>query len=243
MIIHILNLTLTQGQSQIIVHPALIDAGVERILFDTGYPGQENSLVLELQRLGYELRDLTKVVISHHDHDHMGSLRQLKNLHPGLEVVTSSGEAPFVSGRQTSLRLLQAQEFNLGLVGNAREAGEAFVKYLSGVESCPVDRTVEGDAYLLPGLKVLATPGHMPGHLSLLIEPEGLLLSADALALEDGKLVIPNPQFTLDLPQALESVRKLGELDINKILCYHGGYYSGDPGKALAQILTNPVAL
>jgi N-acyl homoserine lactone hydrolase len=50
----------------------------------------------------------------------------------------------------------------------------------------PDQRTllIEDDTELLPGLTILATPGHTPGHLSLVLEfPDGtILLTADAIS-------------------------------------------------------------
>jgi N-acyl homoserine lactone hydrolase len=45
-------------------------------------------------------------------------------------------------------------------------------------------RLIDADTALLPGLTILATPGHSPGHLSLLLDmPDGpILLTADAIS-------------------------------------------------------------
>jgi N-acyl homoserine lactone hydrolase len=49
-------------------------------------------------------------------------------------------------------------------------------------------RTVEGDTELMPGLHLLATPGHSPGHLSLLLHlpvSGWVLLAGDAISRPD----------------------------------------------------------
>lgn len=46
--------------------------------------------------------------------------------------------------------------------------------------------------------------------------------------LQDGELVISHPTATLDMDQARQSVKKLLDYDIEKIICYHGGVYKGD---------------
>lgn len=45
----------------------------------------------------------------------------------------------------------------------------------------------------------------------------------DAVVIEHGKLAIANPQYTLDLPEAIRSVRRLLDYEIEQIVCYHGG--------------------
>ena len=92
-----------------------------------------------------------------------------------------------------------------------------------------VDRLVV-DGELLPlqgGTRVIHTPGHTPGHICLFVEQENLLLAADALRVVGGSLVGPAEAVTPDMPEALRSLRKLAELPVKRVLCYHGGLYEG----------------
>ena len=75
------------------------------------------------------------------------------------------------------------------------------------------------------GCRIIATPGHTPGHISLLIEKDSIIITGDAMALEEGRPVIANPQFTLDLNQAEGSMNKLLSLKANAYYCYHGGVF------------------
>ncbi|HQB84765.1 MAG TPA: MBL fold metallo-hydrolase, partial [Candidatus Rifleibacterium sp.] len=59
----------------------------------------------------------------------------------------------------------------------------------------------------------------------------------DATAVENGRLILPNPQFTLDMSRALDSIRRIQSLKINSIINYHGGIYSGDIVNALGRVL------
>ncbi|MGG5637313.1 MBL fold metallo-hydrolase [Myroides sp. C20-1] len=87
----------------------------------------------------------------------------------------------------------------------------------------PVNRTFnEGDA-VVEGLQVIETPGHTQGHISLWDAVNGVLIANDALVVEEGQLNIANPQFTLDMRQAVASVKKIKQLKPKKIICYHGG--------------------
>jgi glyoxylase-like metal-dependent hydrolase (beta-lactamase superfamily II) len=88
-----------------------------------------------------------------------------------------------------------------------------------------VDRTLV-DGETLPyrgGIVVIHTPGHTPGHISLFITADRLLISGDALRVVDGELMGPSPQATPDLAQATASLRKLLGFSIDRVLCYHGG--------------------
>ena len=54
-----------------------------------------------------------------------------------------------------------------------------------------------------------ATPGDTPGHISLSMEQDSIIITGDAIALEGDIPVIANPQFTLDIEQAARSMDKL----------------------------------
>ena len=69
----------------------------------------------------------------------------------------------------------------------------------------------------------MSTPGHTKGHISIYLPECSTLITGDALVLEDGRLTIANPQYTLDLERANESAEKIRALDVKTIICYHGG--------------------
>lgn len=86
------------------------------------------------------------------------------------------------------------------------------------------------------GIEIIETPGHMPGHISIYIKESRTLIAGDALVIEDNKLTIANPQYTLDMGEAKKSINKLLNYDIDKIICYHGGVYQTDIKDALENI-------
>lgn len=85
---------------------------------------------------------------------------------------------------------------------------------------------------------VISTPGHTPGHISLYLRREKTLIAGDALTAEDGRLMgPPPPPHTLDTTTAWQSVGRLAELDVERIVCYHGGIVDEDPGGQLRRVL------
>ena len=101
---------------------------------------------------------------------------------------------------------------------------------LKTVQAVQVDQILALDREIewLPGVEVIHTPGHMPGHISLYIRQNRTMIAADAVVVENGLLEIANPQFTLDLEEAVRSVEKLQQLEIDRIICYHGGVVQTD---------------
>jgi len=222
------------------VHPTLVKGRNALVLFDAGYPGQADAIEGELREAGFALGDLTHIVVSHQDHDHVGSLAELKRRNPSAIVVASALEAPYIAGEAESLRIGQAREYNRSLQGAERDWGEAFLRYLSTIEPCAVDRPV-GDfpEAIDEGIEILWTPGHTPGHVSLLVKDLKTLLAGDALARGNGSLAIANPQFTLDLATCGRTIRSVAGLGLDRILCYHGGAADVADGKALGELVAS----
>ena len=105
-------------------------------------------------------------------------------------------------------------------------------------QRCPVDIALrDGEKLdLAGGVTVLATPGHTPGHLSLYLNRTESLITGDALVSADGKLDGPMEQATPDMVAAKESVKKLAGLDVETIICYHGGLVNEDANGQLQRV-------
>lgn len=233
----VLTLESTFGTKQLVVNPVIFFDDSNLLLCDTGYPDQNIQIEKQLNRFGFSIKDITKIFITHHDHDHIGSLHKLKNLNKNIEVISSSIEAPYIDASKKSLRLIQAEEFNQKLSGEDLEFGIYFVNYLNSIYNCNVDKCVNDGEYILPGLKIVATPGHTPGHVSLFDEFNKIFIAGDALALENNKLMIANPEFALDLETCIKSIDRILELHPNKIVCYHGGIIDNNINALLREII------
>jgi GrpB-like predicted nucleotidyltransferase (UPF0157 family)/glyoxylase-like metal-dependent hydrolase (beta-lactamase superfamily II) len=226
------------GQKQAIT-PILLQDECETILIDCGYPNFMPLLEEAFSRNGVTLDSITKLIVTHHDMDHIGSLAALKRAYPHIEIIAHELEAPYIKGTRKSLRLEQAESTLDVLPAEAKPYAEQFIRFLQSIEPVAVDRTVS-DRERLPwcgGIEIIHTPGHMPGHISLYLPASKTLIAADAVVIEEGKLAIANPQHTLDLDEALRSVHRLLEYDMEQIICYHGGLFHGDVKQSLRQLL------
>jgi glyoxylase-like metal-dependent hydrolase (beta-lactamase superfamily II) len=72
------------------------------------------------------------------------------------------------------------------------------------------------------GLRVIATPGHTPGHICILDPTGSTLILGDAIGNIGSKLSGPNPQYTADMAQAHVSVKKLAKLKFERAVFGHG---------------------
>lgn len=226
----ILQLTIAMpfGGVENIVYPTLLWDNQNIILVDCGFIGALHPLEEELQRYGLSLHQITGLVLTHHDHDHMGAAAALKKVNPEMKVYSSSLEASFISAKEKPLRLCQAEEMQKTLPLGQQDFGKAFCEMLRGVEPVAVDCLLNDGDHLdwCVGCRVIGTPGHTPGHISLFMENDAIMVTGDAIALEDNQPVIANPQFTLDMEQASKSMENLLSMKASFYYCYHGGIYS-----------------
>ena len=234
----VLKISFASSGVENVIYPVIIQDDNERVLIDCGYPG----FLLRLQEVaansGINLSQLTKVIITHHDFDHMGALAEFKKSYPHIMVLASEEEEGYVSGRKKSLRLQQAEAIYDSLPESQKQMAKQFTNMLEAVENVEVDQTVkDGDILsVCGGIKIIATPGHMPGHISIYHIPSKTLIAGDALVVENGSLAIANPQYTLDMAGAKGSIKKLLDYEIETIVCYHGGIVITGIREALQKI-------
>src|ERR687884_624140 len=200
----------------------ILDEQNGNTLVDAGLPGQAEVIGAALAEASIGVRDLRRIIFTHQDLDHVGSGAALVR-QSGARVMAHSADAPHIDG---SLRLLKPSPEMLQQRPQMREV-------LEHLEPVGVDEHLEDGERLdlAGGIRVIFTPGHTPGHLSLYLERPKVLVAGDALTAEAGRLNGPNPPLTLDVGEAVRSVRRLAELDVETIVCYHGGVVSKDANR------------
>jgi glyoxylase-like metal-dependent hydrolase (beta-lactamase superfamily II) len=193
-------------------------------LVDTGAPGQVDELEAALRALGLGFGDVRRVVLTHQDPDHLGNAPEVVR-RSGARVLAHPGDVPYIQGERRLLKM--PPERVEGLVrGQPESRREEVARLFSPLPAVRVDET----------LADVHTPGHTPGHVSLYLEAHRLLIAADAVRVEDGALVGPNPVNTPDMPLALQSVAKLAALPAEHVLCHHGGLWGPGAAARLAEI-------
>lgn len=212
------------------IHPVVFFDETAMLLADCGYPGAFPALLTAFETAGLTMNRLTHLFLTHHDHDHMGTAAECKRRFPHLQIVTHALEAPYVDGTKEPLRLKQAKALQQTLPEDRQASGLAFMDYLRTVEPVSPDRLIQ-DGDTLPvcgGIQVLHTPGHTAGHCALLSNSLGVIAAGDAAVIEHGVLIIANPEFAENLPQAEASLSLLLHTysSVPTIACCHGGLWT-----------------
>jgi glyoxylase-like metal-dependent hydrolase (beta-lactamase superfamily II) len=218
----------SQGADGFLNLTLILDEQYGNTLIDAGLPGQAEAIGAALADAGIGVRDLKRIIFTHQDLDHVGSGAALVR-QSGAMVFAHPADAPHIDG---SIRLLKPSPEMLEQRPQMREV-------LERLEPVRVDEHLEDGALLdlAGGTRVIFTPGHTPGHLSLYLERPKVLVAGDALTAEGGHLNGPNPPFTLDVGEAARSVSKLAELDVDTVVCYHGGVVGEDANGQLQRVV------
>ena len=72
------------------------------------------------------------------------------------------------------------------------------------------------------GLRILHTPGHTPGHISLLHPASGVLITGDSIFNMNSRMSWPTKVFCTSFRQNVETAHALGEVDYAVAAFTHG---------------------
>ncbi|NRP90067.1 N-acyl homoserine lactonase [Ensifer adhaerens] len=201
----------------------LIIAANDVILVDVGagslfQPG-EGQLEGNLNSVGVKAGDVTKIILSHAHPDHIwGMIREDGTLRfSNARYYITRSEWEFWMGEEASALPEAIQPFVTG----ARRDLQAIADRVTFVE--------DGDE-IIPGLRVLSTPGHTAGHISLVLDGDvPLIITVDATASQIVSVEHPDWSFGFDMhPETARTTRRAllerAARDSAILLGYHWTY-------------------
>lgn len=113
-------------------------------------------------------------------------------------------------------------------------AGQLDVPAIPTQGGRPVRALLEGDR--VRDLEVLATPGHTPGHISLLHGSASAILIGDLVGSVERALSFGPPAFTADAERNRASLSRVAGLGVDRLLFSHGPEVA-DPNEAIRRLL------
>jgi N-acyl homoserine lactone hydrolase len=196
---------------KVIVCAYVVRQGGELLLFDTGIavgheeaertfgPIQRRDLRSELAGVGVALEEITVVVNCHLHLDHCGN----NPLLPGIPIFVQQAELDALPTLENTMPSL------IDFDGASLEVHD-------------------GTAQITPGLRLIPTPGHTPGHQSLLVDTRAgrVLLAGQAVNFASD---YERAQFSLSVETAADTITpappswlaELRELDVRRALFAH----------------------
>jgi glyoxylase-like metal-dependent hydrolase (beta-lactamase superfamily II) len=181
----------------------LIKHGDDYMLWDTGHAmtapnvAPKVSLVDLLAKIDVKPEQIKYVGISHYHADHTGQVASF----PKATVLIGQADWDAI----TSPKPAQGVNF---------KPFEAWIKGESKVEPLTLDKDVFEDGTVI----VLRTPGHTPGHSSLLVKlPQtgAVVLSGDAMHFRENYNAFGVPSFNFDRAQTVASIERLKQIAAN----------------------------
>ncbi len=206
------------------VNVVVAKSGSDVIMFDTGAGGgmgKTAGMVMEsLKAAGLDAAAINKVVFTHAHPDHLfGAVgADSKLAFPNASFHMAENELNFWTPADLASKMPEAMQGMVkGIQGNLAVLKDKLVTFKTGAE-------------LLPGVAVLDTPGHTPGHVSFeLAGGDGLILVGDALTVPSVFFAHPEWKFGFDSDGEMAGKSRRTLLDMavagkKQMLGYHWAY-------------------
>jgi len=210
---------------------AYLIADQRLVLVDTGMPGNGDAVLDFMRRLGRQPHELEHIVLTHGHIDHAGSAAELRRL-TGARVVAHVEEGT------------RLDDGTLVLRGDATGETRPLLRAVSPFgrfQPCPIDVPADDGDELASagGIRILHTPGHTPGSISIFAERCRVLFVGDAIVSNRDRLSRPLP-FGAHRGQSEQSLRKLAQLHFDVCCFGHGVPVTAAADELVRALADNP---
>ena len=168
------------------------------------------------------------ILLTHGHFDHVGAVRELADAWD-VPVYAHEMEWPYLTGRSPYPPPDPT-------VGGGANAWLSFAFPRGPIDIGDRLRSLpeEGSLPFLPGWRVIPTPGHSPGHVSLFRESDGVLIAGDAVVTTTQESAVsavtqtpqevrrPPAYFTCNWIEARRSIERIAALNPSMIAAGHG---------------------
>src|SRR5881296_1874555 len=181
------------------------------VLIDTSADADAGKVLDYLSNIRVKPKDLSTIFITHTHPDHVGGLAAIKHGSPA-KVAAHKIEADFIARKRVY-------------------DGPSGPQHHPGT---PVDVLLD-DGQKIDGLRVIFTPGHTTGSISLLDPSRSLLIAGDAVN-NEGPLRPMDDRYNVDPMQHRGSIKKLAAFDFENLVMGHGSPILGGASRQVREL-------
>lgn len=184
---------------------AFLLKGKHNYLIDTGMPGQGKNILEELNALGIAPRNISAILLTHHDVDHIGNAKMLQEV-TNAKLFAPLEDLPYIMGEKKRPGVKR-------VIGSLVRTGK------------PLIAGNYTEELLFGEIKPVSAPGHTPGHTMFLFE--NVLFCGDLLMYR-GHLKQPPSFMNWDGAKMKNSLTLLNTLNFEWICPSHSGPIRND---------------
>lgn len=207
---------------------ALVDSDGQVTLVDCGLKRAPARIVRGLEAIGKHPRDVTRILLTHAHNDHAGGAAEFCVTSGVDSVMAHTADAGYL--RSGSMPPRDTTTGIGRLIGRLPTGGFAPVQAVTELHDGQV-------LDLAGGLQIVHTPGHTPGHVSLLHPDSGVLITGDAIFNMRARMTWPFAAFCTSFEQTRRTAQVLADLEYSTAAFTHGPEIRGTGRTAIADFL------
>ncbi len=202
----------------------LIQGQTKHILVDTGVPNSEKKIINQLKKHGIKLEDIGLIIITHGHIDHFGSAKEFKDILKAPILMHNLDKVALETGKSMCETLKPNHKvWDIVLKPKlAKDKASPCAPDIVLNENEEYDLSIHG----ING-KIIHTPGHTPGSLSVILENgEAIIMDLASSGILLGGIAfnsrMKHPPFHDNLAEVKCSINKILALNTNKFFLGHG---------------------
>jgi Zn-dependent hydrolases, including glyoxylases len=200
---------------------AFLVLGEEHILIDTGMPGLADKILAELDSLGAPPSSIRKILLTHHDVDHMGNAKRLQEA-TGAELFAPRADLPYITGQKN------------------RPGVKRLITAITRPQ-VPAVTGVYAQEQRFGAITALHAPGHTPGHTIFRYQSTGaagdnsvfagdtIIFAGDLFKYIGGRFRLSPGFMNWDMAEVRKSLSLLKALKFDWLCPAHGNPVQNGP--------------
>jgi hydroxyacylglutathione hydrolase len=192
--------------------------GKRTILVDAGAQGGFSSFIKEMKKLAIDPKEIDLILLTHGHWDHITCLKQVQDasgariaIHHKDQYMVETGAPPFPDGTTAYGRFMS---------WSAKTLLNTNLPRLK-VDLALDDNGMSLSDYGIPG-RVVYTPGHSAGHISILLDSGDAIVGDMAMNAWYLRLTPGLPILADDLHTVVESWRRILPMGVKRVYPAHG---------------------